>query len=70
MRPVAKRQSTLRYPLNSILGTEANVRVLRVLSFTSSLRSYSELARETGLSDPGLRRSVSSLEKVGLVDCG
>ncbi len=68
MRPVAKRQSTLRYPLNSILGAEANVRVLRVLSFSSSYRPYSELARETGLSVPGLRRSVASLENAGLAD--
>jgi hypothetical protein len=68
MRPIAKRQNTLRYPLNSILGTEANVRVLRALSFTSSSRPYSDLARETGLSSAGLRHAVACLENAGLAD--
>ncbi len=68
MRPVAKRQSAFRYPLSFILGTEANVRVLRALAFSSAPRSHAELARETGLSAPGLRRSVVSLEEAGVVD--
>jgi len=68
MRPVAKRQSTLRYPLSSVLGAEANVRVLRVLTLSASARSYSELMRETGLSATGLKRSVAALEAAGLTD--
>ena len=39
MRPTAKLQSALRTPLNDILGTEANVRILRVLA-DNGFRSY------------------------------
>lgn len=32
MRPIASDQNSLRNPLNELLGTEAHVRLLRVLA--------------------------------------
>ncbi|MBK8058777.1 MAG: hypothetical protein IPK33_13275 [Gemmatimonadetes bacterium] len=49
MRPILNRQSALRAPLNDILGTEANVRLLRALAATAAPMSPSRLAEATGL---------------------
>ena len=43
MRPPSKRQSALRNPLNALLGTPANVRVLRALAESDTALSASEM---------------------------
>jgi DNA-binding Lrp family transcriptional regulator len=68
MRPVARPQSALRYPLNAILASEARVRLLRVLAASDSPRARAELAREAGLSPPGAWRSLLALEEAGIVE--
>ena len=45
MRPPKKQQSALKTPLNRILGTEANVRLLRAISLEPFPMSKSELGR-------------------------
>ena len=45
MRPVTVRQSALRAPLNAFLGTEANVRLLRILTQTAEPVTATQLAR-------------------------
>ena len=68
MRPPAERQSALRTPLNYILSTEVNVRVLRVLSGSQSPLGKSEVARRASLNPSGVRRSVADLIESGILE--
>ena len=68
MRPPAERQSALRTPLNDILSTEVNVRVLRVLSSSQSPLGKSEVARRAALNPSGVRRSVADLIECGVLE--
>src|SRR5580765_5600549 len=67
MRPVARSQSAFRTPLNAILGTEAHVRLLRVLSAASPPLAPSEIAEEARLNLSGVVRALSALEETGVV---
>jgi len=65
VRPTAEPQSALRTPLNQVLATEGNVRILRVLAAGTTPLGKSEVARRAGLNPTGVRRSL-----VDLIDCG
>ncbi len=67
MRPTARHESALRTPLNDILATEANVRMLRVLTETRGPLNAAELARRTLLQRSSVHRALKSLETTGLV---
>lgn len=68
MRPTAVRQSALRAPLNSLLGSEANVRLLRLLTETHEPVSGTRLARAARLSAPGAYRALEELRAAGMVE--
>ncbi len=68
MRPVRTAQSALRSPLNAILGTEANVRVLRELVLEGMPLARSEVARRSGLSLPGTTGALEKLRSAGIVE--
>ena len=68
MRPTAKRQSALHAPLNTILGTEAAVRVLRVLALNEDPLSRGEIAGRSGLHMSGIPRVVATLERQGVAE--
>jgi len=68
MRPTAEQQSALREPLNYILSTEVNVRVLRVIWRSQSPLGKSEVARRARLNPSGVRRSVDELVKLGILE--
>jgi len=68
MRPTANPQSALRMPLNHILGTEANVRVLRVLAERRVPISSAELARQTQLQRSTVSRTLKQLDQLGVID--
>ncbi|HEX2076850.1 MAG TPA: helix-turn-helix domain-containing protein [Longimicrobium sp.] len=68
MRPVKTRQSSLLSPLNQILGTEANVRVLRVLASAREPLSRAEAARRAQLDPSGVRRALDLLIAEGIVE--
>src|SRR5438093_11742173 len=68
MRPVGKPQSALRTPLNAVLGTEANVRLLRALERTRQPRSGAQLARETSLTPPAVYPALEELREIGIVE--
>jgi len=53
MRPTSRPQSALRCPLNHILGTEANVRVLRAILLSDIPIGVPELARRAELQPSG-----------------
>jgi predicted transcriptional regulator len=68
MRPIASDQNLLRCPLNLLLGTEAQVRLLRVLSaeITESLTAP-DIAKRSGLTVPGARKALGRLLNSGFV---
>ncbi|MHB1313066.1 MAG: helix-turn-helix domain-containing protein [Gemmatimonadaceae bacterium] len=68
MRPTAKSQSAFRSPLNAILGTEAAVRVLRVLALSNDPLSRAEVAKQSGLHASGIPRVLTNLEDQGVVE--
>ncbi|MHB1861351.1 MAG: hypothetical protein ACYCVL_00140 [Gemmatimonadaceae bacterium] len=68
MRPTARPQSALRSPLNQILGTEANVRVLRAIFLSDIPIGVSELARVTALQLSGVARVCVKLEDLGVIE--
>ena len=68
MRPIATDQDLLRFPLNDVLGAEANVRLLRVLADdVVGPIGVPEAAEQTGLTETGARRALRRLEKTGFV---
>jgi DNA-binding transcriptional ArsR family regulator len=68
MRPAKAAQSAFRAPLNAILGTEANVRVLRELVLAGIPLTRSEIARRSGLSLPGAAGALEKLQDAGIVE--
>ena len=68
MRPPAESQSALRNTLNEVLGTETNVRILRVLGAAEVPLGKSELARQANLNPSGVRRALRALIELGIVE--
>lgn len=68
MRPTATTPSALDQPLNSLLGTETSVRILRVLTRTEVPLGKSEVARRAELNDSGVRRTLGQLMRFGIVE--
>lgn len=68
MRPTANRLSALRAPLDHILGTEVNVRLLRILTLTREPVSATRLAVEARLSAPGVYQALAGLREAGIVE--
>lgn len=58
----------MRAPLNYVLGTEAGVRILRVLTQTKSALGKTEVARRAELNASGVRRAIDSLLDLGLLE--
>ena len=54
--------------LNDVLGSEANVRILRELADATGAVGLAELARRTALEASGVRRATSGLERTGIVE--
>ena len=68
MRPIASEQNPLRYPLNEILGTRAQVRLLRVMaSEIEGPLTASDVAQRAGLTVPGAHKALANLQKSGFV---
>jgi len=68
MRPVASEQNVIQYPLNELLGTAANVRLMRVLAeeVIDSV-GIPEAAEKSGLTLAGARKALVKLAKTGYV---
>lgn len=68
MRPIASEQSFVRFPLNELLGTAANIRLLRTLcDEVAGPLSAAEAAERAGLTEAGARRALSRLVWTGFV---
>ena len=68
MRPVVSEQSYLRNPLNELLGTEANVRLLRALANeTDEPLTAPDIAARSGLTIQWTRKALKRLFQSGVV---
>ncbi len=67
MRKPQAAQNPLRTPVNGILGTEANVRLLRVLALAETPVGAGELANRASLGRTSIYPALGSLERAGIV---
>jgi DNA-binding transcriptional ArsR family regulator len=68
MRPPKEHQNRLVHPLNEIFGTEANVRILRVLALQNTLLTAGELAKRAMLGRSSIYPPLHELERAGVVE--
>jgi len=68
MRPIVSEQNSLRYPLNELFGTQAHVRLLRVLANeVDGPLTASDAAARAGLTVPGAQKALRRLFQSGFV---
>ncbi len=68
MRPISIEQNSFRYPLNSILGTEAQIRLLRVMiTEVNGPISIIDAAERADLTPLGARKAMKRLADAGFV---
>lgn len=69
MRPPKEPRSALRYPLDAVLGSEVQVRIVRVLmhEVTDPL-SVADIARLAGATPAGARKALERLEAAAFVE--
>ena len=68
MRPISKGQNIFRYPLNAILGTEAQIRLLRVMiTEVNGPISIVDAAERADLTTLGARKAMKKLADTGFV---
>lgn len=68
MRPIVSDQNSLRNPLNELMGTQAHVRLLRVLANeVDGPLSASDAAEYAGLTVPGAHKALKRLFQSGFV---
>jgi len=68
MRPPKREQSRFLQPLNDILGTHANVRLIRTLSLALTPLTAGELARRADLGRTSIFPALRELESIGIVE--
>ncbi len=68
MRPPKHRQSRFLQPLDEILGTQANVRLLRVLALRRTSLTAGELAKRAVLGRTSIYPALRQLERAGIVE--
>lgn len=68
MRPIVSEQDPLRHPLNELFGTQAQVRLLRVMANeVDGPVSASDVARRAGLTLPGAQKALGKLIRSGFI---
>lgn len=68
MRSPSQPHSALRSPLNHLLGTEVNMRILRLLAMSAVPMSKAEIARRTHLNTSGVGRSIEALGDLAILE--
>jgi hypothetical protein len=68
MRPTKEHQNRLVNPLNEVFGTQANVRLLRVLALQNTSLTAGELAKRAMLGRTSIYPALRELERVGVVE--
>ena len=68
MRPIASEQDPLHYPLNELFGTQAHVRLLRVMANeVDGPLTASDVAKRAGLTVPGAKKALGRLLRSGFI---
>lgn len=68
MRPIVFKQDPLRYPLNELFGTQAHVRLLRVMANeVDGPLTASDVAKRAGLTVPGAQKALARLFRSGFI---
>jgi predicted transcriptional regulator len=68
MRPIASEQDPIQYPLNELLGTQAHVRLLRVMANeVEGPLTAADVAKRAGLTVPGAQKALEKLLRSGFV---
>jgi predicted transcriptional regulator len=68
MRPIVSQQDPLRYPLNTLFGTQAHVRLLRVMANeVEGPLTASDVAKRAGLTVPGAQKALGKLLQSGFI---
>lgn len=68
MRPIKTDRNYVRYPLDELLGTQASVRILRLLAEEiKGPIGAPEAAEHTGMTEAGARRALQRLAKTGFI---
>ncbi len=68
MRPISIEQNSFRYPLNIILGTEAQIRLLRVMiTEVNDPISIVDASKRADLTPLGARKAMKRLTTIGIV---
>jgi hypothetical protein len=68
MRPIKEHQNRLVNPLNEIFGTQANVRLLRVLALQNTSLTAGELAKRAMLGRTSIYPALHELERIGVIE--
>jgi predicted transcriptional regulator len=68
MRPIVNVQDHLRHPLNELFGTQAHVRLLRVMATeVDGPLTASDVAKRAGLTVPGAQKALGRLFRSGFI---
>jgi len=68
MRPIVFKQDPLRHPLNELFGTQAHVRLLRVMANeVDGPLTASDVAKRAGLTVPGAQKALARLFRSGFI---
>ena len=68
MRPIVFKQDSLRNPLNELFGTQAHVRLLRVMTNeVDGPLTASDVAKRAGLTVPGAQKALERLFRSGFI---
>ena len=68
MRPIVFDQDPLHHPLNELFGTQAKVRLLRVMvSELEGPVTASDAAKRAGLTAPGAQKALAKLFRAGFI---
>lgn len=68
MRPIVSKKAFMQYPLNEVLGTEANIRILRLLAIeVDAPLSIPDIADRVGISIVGVRKAFKKLINTGFI---
>ena len=68
MRRPSNSNNALRHPLDELLGSQGNIRLLRLLANeTGGPLGVTDAAKKTGLTAPGARKALDRLVETGFV---
>ncbi len=69
MRPIAKKNNGIKYPLDEILGAEGNIRILRALLYKADMPlSAPDAARIAAITTQGARKALDRLIGCGIIE--